>query len=173
MRRAAVVSSCWLGLAALGLPFARRQFVVVRVSGFSMLPALRPGDRVLVRRTAARRLTVGTIAVTRAQQPGSPRGDTLPPDRPWVIKRVAALPGDPVPGPVRAATAGIAFVPEGKLVLLSDNPDGTDSRHWGFVPSADLLGPVIARLRPDNARTHTQPGRSRRSPPPDMAESGL
>ncbi|MBV9448155.1 MAG: hypothetical protein JO345_19910 [Streptosporangiaceae bacterium] len=110
-----------------------------------MLPTLRPGDRVLVRRVTAGGLNVGTVAVARAQhrvsgrsyQPAAPR---------LVIKRVAALPGDPVPPSVQAATAGVCVVPEGKIVLLSDNPVGIDSRRWGFVPADDLIGPVVAQL---------------------------
>jgi hypothetical protein len=32
------------------------------------------------------------------------------------------------------------------LVVLSDNPAGSDSRRWGFIPAGDLLGYVVWRL---------------------------
>lgn len=137
-------SAAALALLLLRL-LLRHRFVVIRVSGRSMLSALRPGDRLLVRRDVITRLAVGMIVVARAQQATRPDGAPL--DRHWVIKRVAALPGDPVPGSVRAAAGGISVVPDGQLVLLSDNPAGNDSRRWGLVPASDLIGFVVARLR--------------------------
>lgn len=50
--------------------------------------------------------------------------------RSWVIKRVAAMAGDPAPTAVRDAVHGISVVPPGMLVLPDDNiAHGTDSRH--------------------------------------------
>ncbi|GAA3113341.1 S24 family peptidase [Nonomuraea salmonea] len=46
---------------------ARRALVVVRVSGVSMAPTFRPGDRVLVRRTAAVRR--GQVVVFESTRP--------------------------------------------------------------------------------------------------------
>jgi signal peptidase I len=114
--------------------FARRRLVVVHVTGRSMLPGLRPGDRVLVQRTAVSgfKLKPGDVVVLRA--PVKPH---------WVIKRVAALPGDPVPASVRPATGRALIVPAGMLVVLADNPIGIDSRDWGFVRIGGLLGAVI------------------------------
>lgn len=62
----AVAAACW----------ARRALVLVTVAGESMLPALRPGDRVLVRRT--RRLRPGQVVVL-AYGPE------------WLVKRIAAV----------------------------------------------------------------------------------
>ena len=109
-----------------GLAVARRLFVVVRVTGASMLPAFAPDDRVLVRRGAS-----GNMSLDEAT---------------WVIKRVAAVPGDAVPESVRAAASRAAVVPAGMLVVLSDNPEGNDSRRWGFVPASRVLGPVVLRM---------------------------
>jgi signal peptidase I len=131
----------------------RRQFLVIRVTGVSMLPNFRPGERVIVRRGRADQLAVGAVVVMRAPDgippPRAPWAKTGRGGSHWVIKRVAALPGDRVPDLVRAAAPGASIVPQGKLALLSDNPAGTDSRHWGLVPAGDLLGFVIARLPPD------------------------
>jgi signal peptidase I len=123
--------------AALTVLYARRQLIVVHVTGRSMLPGLRPGDLVLVRRTTAGKLKLkpGDVVVLRAA--AKPH---------WVIKRVAALPGDPVPEPVHAATGNALTVPPGMLVVLADNPSGIDSRDWGFVRIGGLLGSVIRKF---------------------------
>jgi signal peptidase I len=142
-----------LAVACFAAFLARRRFAVVEVHGLSMSPALRPGDRVLVRVSSPRRLRVGSVLVfqrprmvnfgwdprPRGMVPG--RGDR------WVIKRVAALPGDPVPDVVRYSAGEAAVVPDGMLVALSDNADGSlDSRHWGFIPYDQVLGHVVRAL---------------------------
>lgn len=63
-----------------------------------------------------------------------------------VIKRVAALAGDPVPAAVRDAVDGAAVVPAGALVVLSDNLGGTDSRRWGFASADAVIGKVVTKL---------------------------
>jgi signal peptidase I len=70
----------------------------------------------------------------------------------WMIKRVAALAGDSVPEAVREAVGGVTTVPAGALVVLADNPSGTDSRRFGFVAEHDVLGPVVAKLPSRAAR---------------------
>jgi signal peptidase I len=61
-----------------------------------------------------------------------------------VIKRVAASAGERTPRPVAAADP---VVPPGHLVLLGDNPDGSgDSRQYGFVPAAAVVGVVVRPL---------------------------
>jgi signal peptidase I len=134
-------TSCCAGLVAFCLVLARRHMAVVRVNGRSMLPSFRPGERVLIRRASVGDLAVGMVAVARA--PVSPQR--------WIVKRVAALPGDAVPESVRAAAGGLALVPIGTMVLLADNPAGRDSRHWGLVAADDLLGYVVTKLRRDTS----------------------
>ncbi len=124
----------------LALLVVRRRLVAVRVTGLSMAPTLWPGDQVLVRRVTADALTVGMVAVVRTPPHHGPATVA------WVIKRVAALPGDPIPASVQPAAGGLSVVPAERLVLLSDNPSGRDSRSWGLVPSGDLLGVVVMRL---------------------------
>lgn len=138
----AVAAAGLAGLAAvLAARTFRRRFVLVHVRGRSMLPTFRPGDRVLVRRAPAGPVAPGTVAVLRARHAAAAPAH-------WVIKRVAAVPGDPVPASVRPAAGGISVVPTGQLVVLSDNPRGNDSRRWGLVSGSDLIGPVIATLPP-------------------------
>jgi|SRR5581483_140745 len=139
-----------------GIAVARRLFVVVRVSGTSMLPAFGPRDRVLVRRGADGRIGVGTVAVL-AEPLDTLSWRLTPPPRPglgeatWVIKRVAAIAGDIVPESVRAAASRAEVVPDGMLVVLSDNPEGNDSRRWGFIAASRVLGPVVLRIPPSPA----------------------
>jgi signal peptidase I len=142
------VTGCSLALFLLGL--FRACFVVVHVVGMSMYPSFHPGDRVLVRRGV--RLRVGEVIVLRPPFDSSVRYSLFPAaiarlqGKQWLIKRISALAGDRVPAEVRDAADGAAVVPDGALVVLSDNPAGTDSRRWGFVAVSDVLGHVVFKL---------------------------
>src|SRR2546423_8203174 len=124
-------------LAVLVLTAARRSLLVVTVEGTSMQPTLRRGDRLLVRRRRGKPARGSVVVLAKPAGP-VPLED-------WVIKRVAALPGDPVPAPVRPAVGGVDTVPPGRLVVLGDNRHSTDSRRWGFVPVDQVLGSVVRR----------------------------
>lgn len=144
------VTALGAGLAAAQV--LGRRLVSVTVRGRSMEPGYHDGDRVLVQRGATP--SPGQVVVIEQQAPdaqwrqpplratGSPR-DVL--GRHWIIKRVAAVPGDPVP---RAAVPALSTVPEqrvpaGRLVLLGDNPRASlDSRHYGYFPAERVLGTV-------------------------------
>jgi signal peptidase I len=145
-----------LGIA-IALVIVRGCMAVVVVEGLSMIPACAPGDRALVRRRGGRRLLVGDVIVFR--EPGLDGSWTPAPgvrDGQWVIKRVAAVSGDAVPGLVRPAVA-VPIVPGGALVVLGDNMRASrDSRSWGLIPDEVVLGRVV-RLIPG--------GQS--APPPD------
>jgi signal peptidase I len=152
-----LVIACPLVAAMLGLAVMRRCFVVVKVTGSSMAPALMPGDRVLVRRGARHGLRTGLIVVF-----GQPRdeclvwdGDAEATRKRWMIKRVAAVHGDAVPDVARPAIGDVAVVPPGMLVVLGDNAASTDSRTWGFLPAADVLGVAVRRLNPSGSRPET------------------
>lgn len=187
---AAVAGPLVAGLLVAGVVaglFARRRFVVVRVSGTSMVPAYRPGDRVLVRRGGRTALRHGQVVVFRhgsrdGTGPGTPDG-TGPgtPDGPgssfpggtnagpyggrspyggaatevarlggtsWLIKRIAAVPGDRVPDQVMAGVRAAPgdLVPAGRLVVLGDGPASMDSRRWGYLRTDEVLGVVIRSL---------------------------
>jgi signal peptidase I len=166
-----LIAGCVLGIPALGVLLLRTQLAVVRVRGTSMLPDLRPGDRVLVRHGRpsgrARRLRVGMVIVVRSPITASaPRGiwpvaPRLGWDR-WIIKRVAALPGDAVPGAMRQAAGGAITVPERKLLVMADNASGADSRQWGFIQASDVLGPVVKKLDVLRSAPHRRRRASRR-----------
>ncbi|MFI6741105.1 S26 family signal peptidase [Nonomuraea sp. NPDC050451] len=121
-----------------------RRYAIVHVSGLSMTPTLHDGDRVLVRRTPLRRVVPGMIVVVPMPPP------RLPGNPPWLVKRVAAVPGDSGPRDrFPALPADHRTVPPGRLVLLSDNRAARfDSRHMGYFDGEALLGVVVRKLRP-------------------------
>lgn len=134
----AVAGSVPVVIAAI-LLVLRWRFVEVRVVGRSMEPTLREGDRVLVRRTGTVRR--GQIAVLASPW----RFD----DSPWLIKRVAAAAGDPVPSDevvwLRDVTDQV--VPPERLVLLGDNRAASfDSRRAGYFEARHLLGVVVRTM---------------------------
>ncbi|MET8847597.1 S26 family signal peptidase [Amycolatopsis sp. NPDC004625] len=129
---------------ALAVFAARRVLILTTVDGPSMTPALRSGDRVLVRRT--RRPRRGQVALLRFPQlpSGAPAGDQL------LLKRVVAVAGDRIPAgwaePDVHGLAG-AVVPAGCTVVLGDNrATSWDSRHYGFVPREQLVGVVVRQV---------------------------
>jgi signal peptidase I len=167
MRRHGLALAACALLAALAL---RQRFVIVTVTGDSMVPALAPGDRVLVRRVRPSQLRRGQVAVV--EMPDA-NGDWAAPLRgpvsrhQWMIKRVAALPGDPIPEGCLPEVADVPgrLVPDGKLFVLGDNVTSSyDSRHLGYLPSERLLGIVICRV-------HSEPFDDTRYPTSGSAAS--
>jgi signal peptidase I len=140
-------------LLVLGWAVGRALLLVVNVTGAGMLPAFRPGRRLLVLRTPPARARPGTVVVFRLPR-SEPVAEAVPP-KPLLVKRVAARGGDPVPESVLAAVGARPGdrVPPGRLVLLGDNPgcEG-DSRAWGYVPQEALVGVVIGPFSPTARR---------------------
>ncbi|MDG6100904.1 S26 family signal peptidase [Dactylosporangium aurantiacum] len=127
----------------------RRRVFAVTVEGASMAPALLPGDRLLARRLPGCRVRPGQVVIL--EKPAYPGGwhwaDTAlarPADGHWMIKRVAAVAGDPVPPEL--ASGGL--VPAGSIVVLGDNRDASiDSRELGFIPVDRVLGVALRPVR--------------------------
>lgn len=129
-----------------GVVAARRRLMIIDVEGDSMSPSLGHGDRLLICRT--RRLRVGDVVVAHHQQGGRRTNQTVPSASAWLVKRLAALPGDAVPDSVVAAVGGhVRDVPAGMSVILGEHPNSADSRLWGFVPLGDIAGVMVVRLR--------------------------
>lgn len=122
----------------------------VEVRDESMLPTLRPGDRLLVDRAAyrARRPRAGEIVVL------------VDPEEParWLVKRVGAVGPEPAPPPPGRAigpapTSPDDPLPPGTVYVVSDAPGPTrDSRRFGPVPLDRLVGRVYRRLFPPDRR---------------------
>ncbi len=145
------------------LIWLRRSWALITVEGQSMAPTLRPGERVLVRRIAATSIRTGDMVVVERPVEGGwrtpPLGAGAVPTaaRRWIVKRAIAGPGDPVPAELLTADradfgsgAGeVTLVPPGHYVLLGDNrQNSVDSRIFGFVPGARILGPIRRGVRP-------------------------
>lgn len=151
----------WLAIAVTAVTIAtaavwllRRRFAVVTVVGQSMQPAFTAGDRVLVHRARPAELRSGQVIVLGQPSPAGRRQSRTSrrvSDASWMIKRVAALPGDPALSdhlPVEVAEAS-ARVPPGKLVVLGDNAAiSRDSRQLGYFASDQVLGIVVRSMNP-------------------------
>lgn len=118
---------------AVGLAtWLRLHWMIVTVTGTSMRPTLLSGDRLLVRRASLRSVRTGQIVV-------------LSSDHERIVKRVVALPGEPVPQELIRSCG--PDVPPGCLVLLGDDPDASlDSRRLGPYSGKNLLGVVVRRM---------------------------
>jgi signal peptidase I len=133
----------WLLVAAAALviitaiALLRRRALIITVQGNSMSPTYFSGDRLLVRR--GRECRVGDVVVFQTPEPikGSP---------PMLVKRVAAVAGDPVPDLVRPRI-GDALVPSGRFVVLGDNAHSLDSRRLGYIHTDALRGVVVRHVK--------------------------
>ncbi|MFC0531392.1 S26 family signal peptidase [Phytohabitans kaempferiae] len=125
----------------------RQRLRIVTVAGNSMHPTLASGDRLLVRRTRLTRVRVGDIVVVDLHDPEL--GGAPPDDGRWLIKRAAAIHGDPVPASV-ATVLSIppgAPVPGGSLVIIGDNLAASyDSRNFGYVSAGRVFGVAVRRI---------------------------
>ncbi|MFF5204641.1 S26 family signal peptidase [Streptosporangium sp. NPDC000396] len=139
------------GLAALSLAlctvYLQRRMVIAEVSGTSMLPTYRAGERLLAhRRKPQEPLQVGQVVLLRHPRPQGRMS--------WLVKRVVAVEGDVVPDgmrcdvrPTRQVILPGEVVPEGYALILGDNPaHSMDSRQLGFIPVESMAAVVIRRL---------------------------
>lgn len=136
-----IVPACFIAVALI-----RHRYLVVTVEGSSMMPTLADGDRVLVRRTRLSAITAGRLVVS--EPPTGRRSDGPGPTR-WLIKRAAAVPGDPIPREGAPALRDLPEnrVPEGRVVLLGDNPkESLDSRFCGYFGGEQIVGVVVRHL---------------------------
>lgn len=152
----------WLALlAAVGLAVLLRVEVVepVRVPSGSMAPTVRAGDHVLIEKVSRHLGAPERGELVAFRQPGSGA---------LTLKRVAAVAGDEVGvedgrlvvngRPVAESYVdysrvdgeyfGPVAVPAGNVFVLGDNRgDSVDSRRFGPVPLASLVGTVLLSFR--------------------------
>lgn len=146
--RAPVAVIAAAAAAVIAAATLRWLYSVVTVYGSSMEPGLADGDRLVARRCGVGRLRPGQLVVfTEPGLPhrGRPAWLTGASQGLWVIKRVAAGPGDPVPGAIRAAVGGATVVPPRAVLVLGDGPGSRDSRQWGFITSRHIFGTARPR----------------------------
>jgi signal peptidase I len=158
----AVLAGGALAVLAGGALVARRRIAIITVTGQSMEPTLADGDRVIVRRARLRSVQAGRLVVFEAPSDEHRRWTSPPPgrdlNRVWLIKRAAAVPGDPLPDGLPAMLSGHATVPDGRLIVLGDNPaKSVDSRRLGYIPGDRLLGVVISSLPKGRTQTAAVP----------------
>ncbi|WP_433442856.1 S26 family signal peptidase [Nonomuraea sp. CA-141351] len=151
-----IAAATWAGLAL------RRRLLVITVIGNSMKPTYGPGTRLLARRVAdVSKLRRDDVVILRPPAAEQPVGVTVPaadgrvmaiglgPVTSLVVKRVLALPGDPVPRDRVPSLAHVdeETVPAGRIVVLGDNPEeSVDSRGYGYVAEDALVAVVIRAL---------------------------
>lgn len=132
-RRAILAAVAVAAVAAAGALRRVHRFEVV---GASMLPALQPGDRVLVWRGARPRW--GDVVAVR---------DPRVPER-MMLKRVAAAPGGRAAGP-----GGEILIAGTGYIVLGDNAGSTtDSTNFGPVAPKDIKGRAFYRYAPASRR---------------------
>ncbi|MEV4116826.1 S26 family signal peptidase [Nonomuraea sp. NPDC049695] len=128
-------------LLAAGAFWLRRRYAVITVRGESMLPTYRHGERLLLRRHTPVRAGQCVVFADQPVTPGHPGG--------WILKRVIAVAGDPVPRDRAPALEQVReeHVPPGHMVVLGDNAaSSTDSRQLGYIACDRVFGIVSRRL---------------------------
>ncbi len=143
--------NCWmrrawflppLSFVAAAIVIVRWRYTLITVRGTSMLPNLRPGQRVLVDRRR-RSLDLGDIVLVHspagfeAWRVGA-RTDRADADCDFFIKRITATGGDLMPAYLGGD--GTLRVPDGHVILLGDGPGSLDSRSLGACPVAAVVG---------------------------------
>ena len=119
-----------MGRSAMG-----RRYATVLVEGRSMVPTYSPGDW-LMARWGSYRLNTSTnwsawilrgstvkvgdvVVIERPEQPGAK-----------YVKRISEIKSD-----------------NNQIFVLSDNPEGTDSRQWGWLPTASIVAKITGRVK--------------------------
>ncbi|HUD68833.1 MAG TPA: signal peptidase I [Acidimicrobiales bacterium] len=160
----------WLGVISVALLLAVgvRAYVIQTfyIPSGSMEPTLNVGDRILVFKLAYDFASpaIGDVVVFRAP-PSEHCGDPSITD---LVKRIVGVPGD------RMSSSGNEILVNGKplvqdwphvvdliypisprtippndyFVMGDNHPASCDSRVWGYVPRADIIGKVVLKIWP-------------------------
>ena len=135
-------------------------FNTTTVDGESMLPTLRPADRVLFTKSYSRPVRGDIVVIHLLDEQRQPHD---------IVKRVVAVPGDTIEirndiawvNGSREATHGVILdpsvavsipsqrIPDGNVFVMGDNrPVSLDSRFIGLIPLPDVQGEVAAVFAP-------------------------
>ena len=119
-----------MGQSAMG-----RRYATVLVEGRSMLPTYSPGDW-LMARWARYSLSPSSSWLARILRSSTVRvGDVVVIERPeqpgaHYVKRISEM-----------------RIESNQIFLLSDNPEGTDSRQWGWLPATSIVAKITGRVK--------------------------
>jgi signal peptidase I len=111
-----------------------KRFSTVLVEGESMLPTYAPGDWLMANwgsyALKSRKFSLGNIFGDRVKS-----GDVVVIERPeypgiFYIKRITDVRHE-----------------SNQIFVSSDNPEGTDSRQWGWLPVVSVQAKVVSRVR--------------------------
>jgi len=142
-------------LVSAGPVWLQTNFQLFKIPSDSMVPTLRVGDRILVRKAQHYQPHAGDLIVFR-NLPNAPKTARLPH---FFVKRVVAEPGqtvgvrdgrlfrdnvpvyEPYLSEPPAYVWGPVSVPSGHYAVLGDNRnDSYDSHLWGFLPADHVIG---------------------------------
>ena len=130
--------------AAAALGWIRRRWVVAVVDGQSMTPTFGPNDRVMVWRTRQTLRPGQVIVLERPHWRGGWRTGPLvvgARDRSWLIKRVSAVEGQPMPGEEGSCHSDRSSL---RLIATMDPPPMCSDD--GVVVGGDLSADYVANL---------------------------
>jgi signal peptidase I len=149
----------------------------IRVTGGSMSPTLRNGQRLLIARRAYRGRVPQRHDIVVLRHPDAPKR--------LVVKRVVGLPGEVVAmrrGHVRINGRrldepfvqeparyryGPVTVPPGRFIVLGDNRNHSrDSHFWGAVDVSAIVGKALVSYWPPGRITHRKTTRGTGDRPP-------
>ncbi len=166
-RRRVVAEWIIIVIAAVLVSFLMRTYVVQTfyIPSASMEPTLQIGDRIIVSKLSVDFGTIhqGDILVFKAP-PAEHCGEVVTD----LVKRVIGLPGDHLTSKGNTiydnglavketwthseplgTSIGNVIVPPNAYFMMGDNhADSCDSRMWGSVPKADVIGKVFLRIWP-------------------------
>jgi signal peptidase I len=130
--------ACLLALPVIAV--IRGRFLVVAVRGSSMAPIYHDGDTLLaVRLSRSHAWRAGEdLVFARTGQP-------IPGDPSYLVKRICAVSGDPVPDQAEdlmANRASCGRIPSGWLLL-----QGMKSGYFYSVPVDAVVGKIVGRVR--------------------------
>jgi len=128
---------------------------LMRVDTASMTPTISPGDLLVVHSWGVPPGRMDVVAVEAAGEVLVKRVAAVGGDRVAIEDGVLVVDGAPVcetaadPSDLDGVWIGPLTVPPGELFLLGDNRgDSVDSRTFGTVPQADVVGLVAGRVWP-------------------------
>ncbi|CAB4572512.1 MAG: hypothetical protein F2555_04040 [Actinobacteria bacterium] len=112
-----------------------RRYATVLVEGRSMVPTYSPGDWLMARWGSYRLSTSTNLSAWILRSSTVKVGDVVVVERPEqpgakYVKRISEIKSD-----------------SNQIFVLSDNPEGTDSRQWGWLPAISIVAKITGRVK--------------------------